>query len=215
MTFVTSFVRTAVAASALLACVVAGANAETAKKEKSKDAAAKPALVGSYGDWKVYQSTGGKSRICYLLGQPKTREPEDLKRDPGYAFISERPGERVRNEVSFIVGFDVAGPGSSEPKENKEKKHERHERAQKSDKSEALESPTASIDEAEFELMPKGADLWVKNPAEESKVIDQMRKGEMLVIRAASKRGKVAKDSYSLSGFSQAIDRALKDCPGT
>ncbi len=213
MTFVTSFLRTAVAASALIACVATSANAETVKKEKPKDAAAKPALVGSYGDWKVYQSAGGgKSHICYLLGQPKTREPEEMKRDPGYAFISERPGERVRNEVSFIVGFEVAGAGPIEPKE---KKRERKEKVEKAEKLDPAGSPTASIDEAEFELMPKGADLWVKNPAEESKVIDQMRKGVNLVIKAASKRGKVAQDHYSLSGFSQAIDRAIKDCPGT
>ena len=55
-------------------------------------------------------SQSGKSRICYTLAQPKTRDPEDLKRDPAYAFISERPAERVRNEVSFIMGFEVGAP---------------------------------------------------------------------------------------------------------
>ena len=38
-----------------------------------------------------------------------------------------------------------------------------------------------------------------------------MRKGVTLVIKAPSKRGHTA-DSYSLSGFSQAIDKAIKDC---
>jgi hypothetical protein len=42
-----------------------------------------------------------------------------------------------------------------------------------------------------------------------------MRKGAKLTIKAASKKGNVTIDSYSLAGFSQAIDRALKDCPGT
>jgi hypothetical protein len=42
-----------------------------------------------------------------------------------------------------------------------------------------------------------------------------MRKGVKLIIKVTSKKGKVTSDSYSLVGFSQAIDRALKDCPGT
>ena len=40
-----------------------------------------------------------------------------------------------------------------------------------------------------------------------------MRKGVKLQIKAASKKGNVTVDTYSLAGFSQAIDRALKDCP--
>ena len=73
-----------------------------------KTAEAKPSLVATFGDWNVFVGEVGKGRICYTLAQPKTREPASLKRDPGYAFISDRPAEGVRNEVSFIMGFDVA-----------------------------------------------------------------------------------------------------------
>ena len=41
-----------------------------------------------------------------------------------------------------------------------------------------------------------------------------MRKGSQLKINAPSKKGNQTVDTYSLTGFSQAIDRALKDCPG-
>ena len=77
----------------------------------------------------------------------------------------------------------------------------------------APEGPTAAIGEEEFDLIPRGNDLWVKNPAEESKVIEEMRKGVSLVIKANARRGKATTDTYSLSGFSQAVDKALKDCP--
>jgi hypothetical protein len=198
------------AACALAAALATGARAETAKKpEKDKDAA-KPALVGTYGDWSVYQSAAGKSRICYTLATPKDRAPTDLKRDPGYAFISERPGERVRNEVSFIMGFEIAGAPSGDPKDKGKDKR----KAEAKDKKPDFVVPTAVIGDAEFELLPKGNDLWVKNAAQESRLIDEMRKGTKLLIKAASKRGKMTVDSYSLVGFSQAIDRALKDCPG-
>jgi hypothetical protein len=204
------------AACALVAALATGAQAEAAKKpEKDKDAA-KPALVGTYGDWSVYQSAAGKTRICYTLATPKDRAPTDLKRDPGYAFISERPGERVRNEVSFIMGFEIASAPAPDPKD-KGKDKKKADPKDKKDKKETSDfiAPTAAIGDAEFELLPKGNDLWVKNAAQESRLIDEMRKGTKLLIKAASKRGKMTVDSYSLLGFSQAIDRALKDCPGT
>ena len=198
----------------LVACglVIAGAtgaHAETAKKPE-KEAANKPALVASYGDWSVFQSQAGKSHICYTLAQPKERAPADIKRDPAYAFISERPSERVRNEVSFIMGFEVSV--APPPAESKDKK--KPESRDRKSRNEVV-SPTAVIGDVEFELLPKGNDVWVKNAAEESQLIDEMRKGAKLTIKASSKKGAVTIDSYSLSGFSQAIDRALKDCPGT
>jgi invasion protein IalB len=186
-----------------------GAVAETKPQDKAKDkaAAGKPALVGSYGDWSVFQSQSGKTRICYTLAQPKERVPEDAKRDPAYAFISERPGEGVRNEVSFIMGFDVASPAAAaDAKDAKDKKKDKK-------KDPDVLAPSAVIGDATFDLLPKGADLWVKNAANESELIAQMRKGSKLVIKAASKKGAVTTDTYSLAGFSQAIDRALKDCP--
>jgi hypothetical protein len=204
------------AACGLVAALATSAHAAAAKKP-DKDAAGKPALVGTYGDWSVYQSAAGKSRICYTLATPKDRAPADLKRDPGYAFISERPAERVRNEVSFIMGFEVAAAPTADPKDKDKKKSEAKDKKVRKDAKEAADpvTPTAEIGDASFELLPKGSDLWVKNAAQESQLIDEMRKGTKLLIKAASKRGKTTIDSYSLVGFSQAIDRALKDCPGT
>ena len=99
-------------ASALLPPAVAATKAaKPAPKSGAKDEASKPALVATFGDWNVFVGEVGKGRICYTLAQPKSREPASLKRDPGYAFISDRPAEGVRNEVSFIMGFDVAAGG--------------------------------------------------------------------------------------------------------
>jgi invasion protein IalB len=192
---------------ASLAVVAGAAFGETkpAEKSKAEAPAGKPELLGSYGDWSVFHSQSGKNKVCYTLAQPKQRDPEDLKRDPGYAFISERPGEGVRNEVSLIMGFDVGAPGAEDSADNKDKKK---------DKKHELIAPTAVIGDSSFDLLPKGANLWVKNAAQESALVAEMRKGKTLVVKASSKKGNVTVDTYSLSGFAQAIDRALKDCPG-
>ena len=105
------FIKTAVR----MVCVAgmlatAGHALADTKKEKDKD---KDALRPS-PRWSAPTATGASIRaerqdahlLCARLA--KTRDPDDLKRDAGYAFISERPGERVRNEVSFVMGFDLA-----------------------------------------------------------------------------------------------------------
>lgn len=161
------------------------------KDAKGKDAktpaaggAGKPAQVGTFGDWGAFQ-IAGKSKTCYALAKPKERAPAALKRDDAFVFISNRPGENVRNELSIIMGFAMKDGGDAR----------------------------ADISGTTFDLISKGTNAWVKNPAEESQFIDAMKKGSKLVIKAPSIKGNVTTDTYSLSGLSQALDRVQKDCP--
>jgi len=214
-----SAVGLAVAAASALGAF-APALAEATTKPAKKDDASKPALVATFGDWNVFVGEVGKGRICYTLAQPKTREPSSLKRDPGYAFISDRPAEGVRNEVSFIMGFDVlAGADNAEAKPDAKpaEKPAPKTDAKKSDaklKTPAAPAPVASVEDTTFEMLPKGGNLWVKNAAKESALIAEMRKGAKLVIKAASLRGHESIDTYSLAGFAQAMERLQKECPG-
>ena len=204
------------AANALAPPVTAATKpAKTAAKADKKDDSSKPALVATFGDWNVFVGEVGKGRICYTLAQPKSREPTSLNRDPGYAFISDRPAEGVRNEVSFIMGFDIAGGADATEAKLDPKPGEKP--ASKSDaksKTPAGEAPVALVDETTFEMLPKGGNLWVKNAAKEGALITEMRKGAKLVIKAASLRGHQSIDTYSLTGFAQAMDRLQKECPG-
>lgn len=169
-----------------------------AADKKGDSSPGKPLLVASFGDWGVYQTQAAKGRVCYTLAQPKDRAPADLKRDPAYAFISDRPGEGVRNEISFIMGFDVAN--SSEDSADSKKK--------------AMDKEAVAIvGDQSFELLAKTSNLWVKNAAKEGQLIDEMRKAGKLQVKAASKKGHLTTDTYSLAGFSQALERVQKDCP--
>jgi invasion protein IalB len=189
--------------------------AKAATKPGTKDEAAKPALVATFGDWNVFVGEVGKGRICYTLAQPKSREPASLKRDPGYAFISDRPAEGVRNEVSFIMGFDVAtGLDTAESKADAKPGEKPAPKSDAKPRMSLAAAPVASVDEATFEMLPKGGSLWVKNAAKESALIAEMRKGAKLVIKAASLRGHQSIDTYSLTGFAEAMERLQKECPG-
>jgi invasion protein IalB len=152
-------------------------------KQKAEPAAA-PTAVAQYGDWGVYLSQAPRTKICYALAQPKDRQPGNLKRDPGYLFISTRPGENVRNEVSVTVGFTIK------------------------DGSEA----TLEVGDAKFSLYTKGDGAWVRNAAEEARLVDSLRKGRELTVKATSARGNVSTDRYALAGLAQALDRVAQEC---
>jgi len=162
---------------------------KTAKKTDTKAeeaASGKPMQVASYGDWGAFLAQqGGKKKTCYALAQPKERLPANLKRDPAYVFISSRPAENVHNEISIIMGFPMKDNGEAR----------------------------ADVGNARFELISKGNNAWVKNPAEEGQFIEAMKRGSKLVVKASSAKGNMTTDSYSLAGLSQALERVQKDCP--
>ncbi len=209
----------AATAAAVVALASALAATEAVAKKTEKKEAAKPNLVASFGDWNVFVGQAGKGKICYVLAQPKTREPAGVKRDAGYAFISDRPSEGVRNEVSFIMGFEVAGGALAAKDEKTDAKPEKtgpkssKTKAKTEAKPKSAPAPVASVGEQSFDLLPKGANLWVKNAARESALIAEMKKGETLEVKASSTKGGETADTYSLAGFSQAMDRLEKECP--
>ncbi|GAC1340610.1 MAG: hypothetical protein NVSMB26_28670 [Beijerinckiaceae bacterium] len=162
-----------------------GKDAKSAdKKGAPAPGGGKPVQVGTYGDWGAYTAQG-KDKTCYALASPKDRAPNALKRDPAYVFISSRPGENVRNEISIIMGFAM--------KDDAEAK--------------------AEIGNDSYDLVAKGTNAWVKNPAKEPQFIDAMKKGSKLIVKAPSVKGNVTTDSYSLAGLSQALDKVQKECP--
>jgi hypothetical protein len=166
--------------------------------DQADSAAGKPLLVASYGDWGAFAAQSGTTKTCYALTQPKDRVPSDLKRDPAYIFIADRPAENVHDEVSIIMGFDVKGGGE--------------EKVAASTGAGAAPEASAEIGAAKFMLVAKGSNLWLKNVAEEAPMIAAMRKNAKLTVQATSLKGHVTTDDYSLSGLAQALDRMHKEC---
>jgi len=181
--------------------------AATGASAAKKDAPATPVQVAVFGDWGVYVGGSGKAKLCYLLDQPKVAA--DSKRDKVYAFISDRPGEGVRNEVSFIMGGEIAGAPAPADKSGAKPKPEAVKKP-----AGAIPTPVAVVGDQSFDMLPKGADLWIKNPASEPQLIDAMRRGTVIVVKATLKKGGAVADSYSLKGFDEAITRLTKECGG-
>ena len=158
------------------------AAAKEAPKPKSAAGGDGPQLVSQYGDWGAYVANP-KGRICYALAEPKERKPK-LNRDPGYIFITTRPTENVRNELSVVAGFTLKEGSDA----------------------------TLNVGGMDFPLYTKGDSAWLKNAAEEAKLIEALRKQRDLTVKTTSARGNVTTDRYSLSGIAQALDRVAQEC---
>jgi Invasion associated locus B (IalB) protein len=145
---------------------------------------AQPSLLGQFGDWGAYAATAGGRKVCYALAKPGSQQtnPAGRPRDPAYLMISTRPAENVRDEVSVVIGYPFKGDA------------------------------TAEVGPTKFAMYTQNDGAWIKNVAEEARMVDAMRKGADLVIKGVSGRGTQTTDTYSLKGLAQALDRIAQEC---
>ena len=171
-------------AGAVVLCTAA--SAQNAKKPAKSEPTEQAVLLGQFGDWGAYKATPGGKKVCFALAKPTSAvtDPAGRKRDPSYAFISTRPAEKVRNEVSMIVGYPQK-PGID---------------------------ATATIGSASYVMYTQNDGAWVKNAAEEAQMVEAMRKGAELVLKSVSTHGTKTTDTYSLKGVSDALDKVAAEC---
>jgi hypothetical protein len=147
---------------------------------------ATPALLGQFGDWNAYTATPGGKKVCFAIAKPSNSAtvPPGRSRDAAYLFVSTRPAEKVKEEVSVIIGYPFK-PNSD---------------------------ATAEIGQANFAMYTQNDGAWIKNAAEERSMVEAMRKGNDIVVKGESGRGTKTTDTYSLKGLSQALDRIGQEC---
>src|SRR5258708_17760340 len=70
---------------------------------------AQPTLLGQYADWGAYTASPGGKKVCFVLAKPanSSTSPPNRPRDPAWMFISTRPAEKVKDEVSVIFGYGL------------------------------------------------------------------------------------------------------------
>jgi hypothetical protein len=145
-----------------------------------------PSLLGQYGDWGAYTANPGGRKVCFALAKPAkaSTEPPNRPRDPAYMFISTRPTEKVANEVSVVVGYGL--------KQNND--------------------AVVDVGGTKFSMYTQNDGAWIKNAAEEPRLVESLRKGADVVVRGESAKGTKTTDVYSLKGLAQALDRVSQEC---
>ena len=66
----------------------------------------------------------------------------------------------------------------------------------------------------EFELFTEGEWAWPATTADDAKIIAAMKRGADATLTARSSRGTQTKDTFSLLGFTAAVEDAAKRCGG-
>jgi len=191
----------ALAAALAVACVGSNAHAQApaspaqpakpAAKPAAPAAAApapatQPTLLGQFRDWGAYTASPGGKKVCFALAKPSNSKtaPPNRPRDPTYMFISSRPAEKVRDEVSVIFGYGFKPNADA----------------------------SIEISGAAYAMYTQADGAWIKNAAEETRLVDAMRKGADLTVKGTSAKGTASTDVYSLRGLPEALNRVGQEC---
>ena len=147
--------------------------------------------VAAHNDWSVFVADSPKE--CYIVSPPTSSvakrdgKPTDVQRGDIRLFISFRPADKVTNEVSFTGGYPFK-TGSN---------------------------VTMAIGSDKFTLAPgsgnSGEWAWT-DPSDDSRVVAALRKGASAKVSGTSARGTATEDTFSLSGFTAAVEDAAARC---
>jgi hypothetical protein len=151
-------------------------------------AADAPQPLGDFKSWSAFVSGTADSKVCYVLSKPRMSEPAKIKRDATYFLINDWPGRKAKAEPEIVPGY-LYKEGSK---------------------------VTAEVGPDKFEFFTKNegasSGAWVEQPADETRLIDAMRRGVEIVVIGTSKRGTKTQDTYSLTGLSDALDKIHQAC---
>jgi hypothetical protein len=140
--------------------------------------------IAQFRDWGAFKTDTDNGQVCFVLTQPQSMEPQGVTRGDVFFYVTKRPAEGIRNEVSVITGYPYR------------------------DGSDA----TVEIGSESFTLITRDDGAWIRNVAEEERLIQAMRAGTTMVVRGTSQRGTDTVDRYSLLGISAALDRLAREC---
>ena len=140
--------------------------------------------LGKFKDWKSFILVQEESKVCFAQSIPIIRSPKKFKRDPSRLFVSFRPIENIKNEISVTNGYEF--------------------------QQKAL--VTAKSGKKTYDLFSKGRFAWVVDNKDEAKLITTMKKASRLMIIGNSDKGNQTTDHYSMMGFTKAYNTAKKNC---
>lgn len=146
---------------------------------------AKPTLVGTFRDWTMWSYDGS-----YGATQGKVcyiySEPEKME-----------PTRLDHGRVSFSI--TVKGPGTEA---NFVAGYTLKEQSR----------VTVQIGDQQFTMFTEGDSAWLVNAEDEAALLEAMRGGTRMIVKAVSGRGNETSYDYSLSGVTAASDKMAAEC---
>ena len=140
--------------------------------------------IGKFKDWETFTVTENDNKICFAQSIPILRAPKKFERNPSRLFISFRPTEDIKDEVSATSGYTF----------QKEK------------------IVKAKTGKKTYDFFSREEFAWILDTEEEQRFIKAMKKASRVMIIGRTDKGKQTIDHYSLMGFSKAYNTAKKNC---
>ncbi len=146
--------------------------------------------VAAVTDWSVFVESDPTE--CWGVSAPTEQRNTDVatgqvkavRRGDALLFVAYRPAQNVSGEVSFTGGYAFA-PNST---------------------------VVMTISGRQFELFTQGEYAWPASPEDDAAIITAMRSGADAVLVARSSRGTRTEDTFSLLGFTAALEEASSRC---
>ena len=142
-----------------------------------------PKSTGKYKNWESFVAETDKGKICFAQTVPTKRAPTSIKRDKSKLFVTFRPTEDIKDEVSITSGHDY--------------------------KSSTV---TASSGKRKYSFFSQKSFAWLLDDQEEKGFIKLMKKATNVIIKARTTNGAETTDHYSMMGFTKAYNTAKKTC---
>jgi len=140
--------------------------------------------IGKFKDWETFTVTENNGKICFAQSIPILRVPKKFERNPSRLFVSFRPTEDIKDEVSATSGYIF----------QKEK------------------IVKAKTGKKTYDFFSREEFAWILDTEEEQRFIKAMKKASRVMIIGRTEKGKQTIDHYSLMGFTKAYDTAKKNC---
>ncbi|PZX15044.1 hypothetical protein LX81_02633 [Palleronia aestuarii] len=129
---------------------------------------------------------------CWSVSSPtRTVNTQDgetvsVRRGDILLFVTFRPGSGVESEVSFTGGYPFADGSTVD----------------------------LNIGGTEFDLFTEGEYAWPASAEDDARIVEAMQRGSDATLVARSSRGTRTEDTFSLMGFTAALDAARARCTG-
>jgi invasion protein IalB len=146
--------------------------------------------VDAKKDWSIFQAETQGQKICWIVSQPtktaafRSGKSVQVNRGDIFLMVSIRPGDGVASEVSYISGYPFQK--GSEVK--------------------------TDVGGTKFTLFTEGENAWAPSAEDDSALVAAFRKGSDAKVEGVSSRGTKTVDTFSLSGFTAALEAAEGLC---
>ena len=140
--------------------------------------------IGKFKEWETFTVTENDNKICFAQSIPILRAPKKFERNPSRLFITFRPSEDIKDEVSATSGYTF----------QKEK------------------IVKAKTGKKTYDFFSREEFAWILDTEEEQRFIKAMKKASRVMIIGRTEKGKQTVDHYSLMGFTKAYNTAKKNC---